>query len=272
MKWMMKWTMMWMMMPIMASAQVISGTDAFLPFGLLAYKKTGQQAESSVGLPAASAFQTIPQLGFHAGNRFMIREMNHAGIAFIYPQKNGALGFSGQYSGGGIFAGFSGSSSMGLKIHEQLGIGISMELTAFKWTGQSSSLGMQAKGGMLYWVNPKTGLGFQVNQWFPIGRRLENSNSALRELITGIGSAVNEHLYVALEIRKRTNEGAEVSGLLEWEAAASIGLLAAINSTNHSFMMGLTKTMNRKKWGIMFSNHPQLGLSGSLTMNHGLAK
>jgi len=66
----MKWMMMWMMMPLMASAQLISGTNAFLPFGLMAYKKSGQQAESSVGLAAAGAFQTIPQVGFHAGNRF----------------------------------------------------------------------------------------------------------------------------------------------------------------------------------------------------------
>ena len=268
----MKWMMMWMMMPMMAGAQAISGTQAFLPFGLLAYKKTGQHAESLVGLVAAGAFQTIPQLGFHAGNQFMIREMNEAGIAFILPQKNGAFGFSGQYSGGGIFAGFSGSSSMGLKINEQLGIGLSMELTGFKWTDQAPSLGMQAKGGMLYWINPKTGLGFQVNQWFPLGKGVGNSNRFLRELITGIGTAVNEQLYLCLEIRKRTNELTEISGLVEWQAAASIGLLAAIHTTNHLFMMGITKSREKNKWGIFFSNHPQLGLSGSLTMNHGLSK
>ena len=268
----MKWMMMWMMMPLMASAQAISGTNAFLPFGLLAYKKTGQQAESSVGLVGASAFQTISQLGFHAGNRFMIRDMNHTGIACIFPQKNGALGFSGRYSGGGIFAGFSGSSSMGLKIHQQLGIGLSMELTGFKWSGQSTSLGMQAKGGMLYWLNPKTGLGFQVNQWFPLGRSQGNFNRMIRELITGIGTTVNQQLYLSMEIRKRTNELTEISGLVEWQAAASIGLLAAINTASHSFMMGLTKNIEKNKWGIIFSNHPQLGLSGNLTVNHGLAK
>jgi len=268
----MKWMMMWMMMPMMANAQTISGTDAFLPFGLLAYKKSGQQAESSVGLAAASAFQTIPQVGLHAGNRFMIKEMNHAGISFISPQKNGALGFSGRYRGAGIFAGFSGSASMGLKIHEQLGIGLSMELTGFKWLGQSASLGMQAKGGMLYWLNPTTGLGFQVNQWFPLGIKMEKSKSITRELITGIGTAVNAQLYLSMEIRKRTHELTEISGLVEWQAAATISLLAAINSTSHSFMMGITKSKDKNKWGIIFSNHPQLGLSGSLTMNHGLAK
>lgn len=269
MKWMMTWMMM---MPMLANAQAISGTNALLPFGLLAYKKTGQQAESSVELAAASAFQTIPQVGFHAGNRFMIKEMNHAGIACIIPQKNAALGFSGRFSGGGIFTGFSGSSSMGVKIHEQFGIGLSMELTGFKWSGELLSLGMQARGGMLYWVNPKTGLGFQVNQWFPIGRRKENPNKTVRELITGIGSTVNEHLYLSMEIRKRTNELTEVSGLAEWEAAPSIGLLAALNTANHSFMMGITKSKDKNKWGIFFNNHPQLGLSGSLTMNHGLEK
>ena len=268
----MKWMMMWMMMPLMASAQAISGTNAFLPLGLLAYKKTGQQAASAVELAAASAFQTIPQVGLYAGNRFMIREMNHAGIAGIFPQKNGALGFSGRFNGGGIFTSFSGSSSMGLKIHEQLGIGISMELTGFKWSGQPASLGMQAKGGMLYWVNPKTGLGFQVNQWFPLGRRAENSNKTIRELITGIGTTVNEHLYLSMEIRKQTNALTEVSGLVEWQAAASIGFLAAINTTSNSFMMGLTKSVEKNKWGIIFSHHPQLGLSGNLTVNHGLAK
>ncbi len=268
----MKWMMMWMMTPIMASAQAIYGTNAFLPFGLLAYKKTGQQAESSVGLVAASAFQTNPQVGFHAGNRFMIRDMNHAGIACIFPQKNGALGFSGRFNGGGLFAGFSGSSSMGLKIHQQLGIGLSMELTGFKWSGQPASLGMQAKGGMLYWVNPKTGLGFQVNQWLPLGSRPENFNRMVRELITGIGTTVNQQLYLSMEIRKRTNELTEISGLVEWQAVTSIGLLAAINSTSHSFMMGITKSIEKKKWGIIFTNHPQLGLSGMLTVNHGLAK
>lgn len=268
----MKWMMMWMMMPMLANAQAISGTNSFLPFGLLAYKKTGQQAESTVGLVAANAFQTNPQIGFHAGNRFMIRDMNHAGITGILPQKNGALGFSGRFSGGGIYAGFSGSSSMGLKIHEQLGIGLSMELTGFKWSGQPLSLGMQAKGGMLYWINPKTGLGFQVNQWFPIGRRMDKSNRTVRELITGIGTTVNENLYLSVEIRKQTNALTEVSGLVEWQAAASIGLLAAINTTSHSFMMGLTKNLEKNKWGIIFSNHPQLGLSGMLTVNHGIAK
>ena len=268
----MKWMMMWMMMPLMAKAQAISGTDALLPFGLLAYKKSGQQAESSVGLTAASAFQTIPQVGFHAGNRFMIKEMNHAGVACIFPQKNGALGFSGSYRGGGIFAGFSGSSSLGMKIHEQLGIGLSMELTGFRWLGQSAQLGMQAKGGMLYWLNPTTGLGFQVTQWFPLGRRMEKSKSITRELITGIGTAVNAQLYLSMEIRKRTHELTEISGLVEWQAAASICLLAAINSTSHSFMMGITKSIDKNKWGVFFNNHPQLGLSGSLTMNHGLAK
>lgn len=263
---------MWMMMPMLANAQAIPGTNAFLPFGLLAYKKTGQQAESSAGLAAASAFQTIPQVGFHAGNRFMIRDMNHAGIACIFPQKNGALGVAGMYNGGGIFAGFSGSSSIGLKIHQQLGIGLSMELTGFKWSGQPLSLGMQAKGGMLYWINPKTGLGFQVSQWFPLGRKMENFNQTVRELITGIGTTVNENLYLSVEIRKQTNALTAISGLVEWQAAASIGLLAAINTTSHSFMMGLTKNIEKNKWGIMFSNHPQLGLSGMLTVNHGLAK
>lgn len=268
----MKWMMMWMMMPILANAQAISGTNAFLPFGLLAYKKTGQQAESSAAMVAASAFQTIPQIGFHAGNRFMIRDMNHAGFAGILPQKNGTLSFSGRFSGGGIYAGFSGSSSMGLKIHQQLGIGLSMELTGFKWSSQPLRLGMQAKGGMLYWINPKTGLGFQVSQWFPLGRGMDNSNRTVRELITGIGTTVNENLYLSVEIRKQTNARTEVSGLLEWQAAASIGLLTAINTTSHSFMMGLTKQTEKNKWGIIFSNHPQLGLSGMLTVNHGIAK
>jgi hypothetical protein len=268
----MKWMMMWMMMPMLANAQAIVGTNAFLPFGLLAYKKTGQQTESSAAMAAASAFQTIPQIGFHAGNRFMIRDMNHAGITGILPQKNGALGFSGRFSGGGIFAGFSGSSSMGLKIHEQLGIGLSMELTGFKWSGQPLSLGMQAKGGMLYWINPKTGLGFQVSQWFPLGRKMDNPKKIIRELITGIGTTVNESLYLAVEIRKQTNALTEVSGLVEWQAATSIGLLAAINTTSHSFMMGLTKNLEKNKWGIIFSNHPELGLSGMLTVNHGIAK
>ena len=263
--------MMWMMMPMMANAQAILGTNAFLPFGLLAYKKNGQQAESSAGMPAANAFQTIPQIGFHAGNRFMIRDMNQAGITGIFPQKNGALGFSGRFSGGGISTGFSGSSSMGMKIHEQCGMGLSMELTGFKWSGQPLTLGMQAKGGMLYWINPKTGLGFQVNQWFPVGRKMENSNKIVRELITGIGTTVNETLYLSVEIRKQTNALTEVSGLVEWQAAASIGLLTAINTTSHSFMMGLTKNTEKNKWGIIFSNHPQLGLSGMLTVNHGLA-
>ena len=131
---------------------------------------------------------------------------------------------------------------------------------------------MQAKGGMLYWVNPKTGLGFQVNQWFPLGSRPENFNRMVRELITGIGTTVNQQLYLAMEIRKRTNELTEISGLVEWQAATSIGLLAAINSTSHSFMMGITKSIEKKKWGIIFTNHPQLGLSGMLTVNHGLAK
>jgi len=259
-------------MPIMATAQLISGTDAFLPFGLLAYKKTGQQAESSVGLAAASAFHTIPQVGYHAGNQFMIKELNHAGFACIFPQTNGVLGFSGRYSGGGIFTGFSGGSTMGLKIHEQLGIGLSMELTGFKWLGKSLSLGIHAKGGMLYWVNPKTGLGFQVNQWLPLVRKTENFNQSLHELITGIGSAVNEELYLSMEIRKRTNELTEISGLVEWQAAASISFLVAISTTNHQFMMGITKSREKKKWGIFFNNHPLLGLSGCLTMNHGLAK
>lgn len=268
----MKWMMMWMMMPMMAGAQAISGTQASLPFGLLAYKKIGQQAESSVGLVAASGFQTTPQLGFHVGNQFMIKEMNHAGVACILPQKNGAIGFSGKFSGGGIFAGFLGGSSIGLKIHEHLGVGLSMELTGFKWTDQSPSLGIQAKGGMLYFVNPQIGWGFQLNQWFPLGQRIETPNKTVRELITGIGSAVNEQLYLAMEIRKRTNELTEISGLLGWEPAASLGLVAAINTTSNSFMMGITKSREKNKWGIFFSNHPQLGLSGSLTMNHALAK
>jgi hypothetical protein len=268
----MKLMMMWMMMPMLANAQAIFGTSAFLPFGLLAYKKTGQQAETSAELAAASAFQTIPQIGIHAGNRFMIRDMNHAGISGIFPQKNGALGFSGRFSGGGIFAGFSGSSSLGLKIHQQLGIGLSMELTGFKWSGQPFRMGMQAKGGMLYWINPKTGLGFQVSQWIPIMRKTENYNRTVRELITGIGTTVNENLYLSVEIRKQTNALTAISGLVEWQAAASIGLLAAINTTSHSFMMGLTKNTDKNKWGIIFSNHPQLGLSGMLTVNHGLAK
>ena len=202
----------------------------------------------------------------------MIRDMNLAGIACIFPQKNGALGFAGRYSGGGIFSAFSGSSSMGLKLNQQLGIGLSMALTGYKWSGQSSSLGMQANGSMLYWINPKTGLGFQVSQWFPFGRGFENSNRTVRELITGIGTAVNETLYLSMEIRKQTNTLTEVSGLVEWQAAVSIGLLAAINTTSHSFMMGLTKNIEKNKWGIMFSNHPQLGLSGMLTMNHALEK
>ena len=264
--------MLWMMMPMLANAQAILGTNTFLPFDLLAYKKNGQQAESSAGMAAANAFQTIPQIGIHAGNRFMIRDMNHVGIACISPQKNGAMGFSGRFSGGGIYAGFSGSSSMGMKIHEQLGIGLSMELTGFKWSGQPLGLGIEAKGGMLYWVNPKTGLGFQVNQWFPLGQRMDNSNRTVRELITGIGTTVNESLYLSVEIRKQTNALTAISGLVEWQAAASIELLAAINSTSHSFMMGLIKKIEKNKWGIIFSNHPQLGLSGMITMNHGLAK
>jgi hypothetical protein len=101
---------------------------------------------------------------------------------------------------------------------------------------------------------------------------MEKSKSITRELITGIGTAVNAQLYLSMEIRKRTHELTEISGLVEWQAAASISLLAAINSTSHSFMMGITKSKDKNKWGIIFSNHPQLGLSGSLTMNHGLAK
>jgi hypothetical protein len=31
-------------------------------------------------------------------------------------------------------------------------------------------------------------------------------------------------------------------------------------------------SVEKNKWGIIFSNHPQLGLSGNITVNHGLAK
>lgn len=262
----------WVISPFMAMPQAVPTANTLLPFSLTAYKKNSAQALSAVALAAAGAFQTNHEWGVQAENRFMLKDMTLVAVAKTLRLQQGSLGFSGHFNGGNIASSFTTGATTGLKLREQLGIGICMRLTGFKWAGQPIQWGIQAGGGILYCINTTTAIGFHLDEWLPIGAGKENPGSRFREIITGIGTAVNTNLYLALEIRKRTGELPGIGGLLEWQLDQATGICGGINTANNILMMGMKKQVGINVWGITFSSHPQLGFSMGLTMNHGLGK
>jgi len=263
---------MWVMAPFLAMAQAVPTANTLLPLSLRAYRKNIQHAEPAFALAAAGAFQTVQQYGANAENRFMLKDMTIMGMAFILPQRYGSLGFGGHFNGGGLFSSFSTGTTMGLRLHEQFGTGICMKLTGFKWAAEPLQWGIQAGGGMLYCINPTTMLGIQVEEWRPIGENKEKPSPTFREVITGIGTEANSNLYLVAEIRKRTGEATGIGGLLEWQLDQTIGIRAGINTSNNIMMVGMTKRMGDNIWGLDLGNHPQLGFSIGLTMNHASGK
>lgn len=263
---------MWVMSPFLAMAQAVPTANTLLPLSLRGYTKNIQQAGPAFALAAAGAFQTVQQFGAQAENRFMLKDMTIIGLAFMLPQRYGSLGFGGHFNGGSIFSSFSTGTTMGIRLQEQLGTGICMKLTGFKWASQPLQWGIQAGGGMLYCINPTTTLGFQVEEWLPIRGDRENPRPTFREIITGIGTSANSNLYLAAEIRKRTGEATGIGGLLEWQLNQTIGIRAGINTANNIMMVGMTKRMGDNIWGLDLGNHPQLGFSMGLTMNHASGK
>jgi hypothetical protein len=263
---------MWVMSPCIAMAQAVPTTNGLLPFSLRAYKKNILQAEAVTALAAAGAFQTVSQYGAHAENHYMLKDMGTAGMAIQLPRQYGGLGLAGQFNGGRIASSLAIGANMALKLQEQLGIGIGMRLTGFKWAGQPLQWGIQAKGGMLYWITPKTAIGFQLEEWLPIGADKEKTRSRFQEIITGMGTSVNNNVYLAMEIRKRTGEQPGIGGLLEWQLDSAIGARAGINTSNNMLSLGLTKKKGKNAWGLDLGNHPQLGFSSCITLSHVLGE
>ncbi len=264
--------LLWVMSPFLTMAQAVPTANTLLPLSLRAYTKSKQHAGPAFALAAAGAFQTIQQLGIQAENRFMLKDMSNLGMALLLPKRYGSLGFGGHFSGGGIFSSFSTGTSMGIRLDQPLGIGICMKLTGFKWATQPVQWGIQAGAGMLYCITPATALGFQLEEWLPVGGAKENRRTTYREIITGIGTAASSKIYLGAEIRKRTGEATEIGGLLEWQLDQTIGIRTGINTANNIMVVGITKQMGDNVWGLDIGNHPQLGFSIGLTMNHASGK
>lgn len=253
-------------------AQAVPTVNSLLPFSLRGYKQKIAEAEPVAALVAATAFQNTQQLGAHAENNFILKDMSSVGMALLLPRPSGSLGFVGQYRGGGVASTLTTGATMGIKLQEKLGMGIGIKLTGFKWRGQAFQFGLLTNGGILYRITPTTAIGFQLEEWFSMVASKEKPKTRFREIITGIGTSVNDNIYFAIEIRKRTGEIPGVGGLLEWQLDPTIGIRTGINTANNMLSLGMTKQGGTNNWGMDLGNHPQLGFSARLTISHALGK
>jgi hypothetical protein len=261
-------TILLVLLALLGRCQVVGEMRSIVSLTNSSYQQKKQGVFACSNMIAASAFANNAQVGLHLENRFMTKGLSNIRFAYLLPKNKGGFAFGGYLAGTGPINVIGVSAGKGIRLTEQLGVGLKIETGMASWNQGEKYVRIGYQTGMIYQVSEKTSCGIHFGNNRFIKSVKENILPGYYSLHGGIGHQLNTSIFIACELLKETNKPVSLSPSMTWSLGEIIQLQAGLSPPINTGYVGVSWTLKKNLFSVAFSSHPSLGISGAITLAH----
>lgn len=218
---------------------------------------------NQAGMPWLSA----PSIGVSAHNYYSILGINKLSLAFTIPVNAGALGICSRYTGYDIFSDTKFGAAYGLRLAEELSIGLQISWRRRHFEGYGSDNAVGIEGGMQYLLSEQVMMGIHI--WDLIGF---NPGEGGQTVSTGarFGTAwqANKKILLTAETDIDIYHPMIIRIGMEYQPRDHFFLRTGISSPQPSITVGAGYRLKNLDISFAASNHWYLGFSPTLSLQY----
>jgi hypothetical protein len=213
---------------------------------------------------AALAYNSSPAAGINYENRFAIKELGIRSAGIIIPAGKTSIGAIYSSSGYPDLRRNNGGVACGMKITDNISLGIQIDLFTEKTPEEySNSNYLTCQTGLLITVNPDIKLGIHLFNPLPNSLRKTALPSVIR---IGIGKNITTSLFAGAESEIGTSGIMIIRTGFEFMPNKRLSLRGAFSTDNSSFSFGLGYQTDPVNIDLACSTHEILGLTSSISL------
>lgn len=263
-------TLLLILLKLFAKSQVVGEMRSIGSITNTSYQQKKQQVFACANLIAASAFADKPQIGVYLENKFATKGLSNMRFAYFHPKNNGGFAFAGYLAGTGPMNAMGISAGHGIKLSDQLGIGLRIESGMASWKQGEKYVRVGYQVGMIYQVSEKTSCGIHFGNNRFVKSAKENILPGYYSFHAGIGHQLNTSIFIACELFKETNKSVSLSPSMIWSIGKTMQLQAGLSPPMNTGNVGIGWRFKKEVFSMSFSSHHFLGFSGAITISHEL--
>ncbi len=249
-------------------AQINSELRPIASLSTSAYEVEEKEIFASSQLIASCAFALKNQLGAYVENKFMVKAMNNMRFAFLLSTDKGGIGFGGQLQGSNGFTAATLNVGYGMRLSENLGIGVKLEGAKTTWPGRISMIRIGYQAGLLYQLPNNTSIGIHISNNRFLRKFKNNQLPGYYVVQTGIGKKINQYLYAICELIKESDKPIAVMPTIDWKINELFRLKAGISPPLNMGSVVLGWKLKKESVSLAFSSHSYLGFSSGISITH----
>ncbi len=249
-------------------AQINSELRPIASLSTSAYEVEEKEIFASSQLIASCAFALKSQLGAYVENKFMVKAMNNMRFAFLLSTDKGGIGFGGQLQGSNGFTAATLNVGYGMRLSENLGIGVKLEGAKTTWPGRISMIRIGYQAGLLYQLPNNTSIGIHISNNRFLRKFKNNQLPGYYVVQTGIGKKINQYLYAICELIKESDKPIAVMPTIDWKINELFRLKAGISPPLNMGSVVLGWKLKKESVSLAFSSHSYLGFSSGISITH----
>lgn len=210
-------------------------------------------------------------IGLYGQNRFSGTNISHGAIAYSNRKSNNAWGLNTVFSGTSYFYQTDIQGAYGLKLTENLNLGVSLGLNTLNMAGMESTaeiISLSGKIGGSYSSKKWTTSFVVVNPWNHRSEVISRQPS----IHLAAGYQVNSITKVYAQYRKDKSETDAVGIAVDYKAAKSIRILASMQTGPEPFSAGLVYITSKLDFSFATAYHTYLGFSPAFSLSWHISK
>jgi hypothetical protein len=263
-------TLLLVLLELLGRSQVVGEMRSIGSLTNTSYQKNNQQVFACANMIASSALAVKPMVGMYLENRFATKGLSNMRFAYFLPKNKGGFAFAGYLAGTGPMNTVGISAGHGIRLTEQLGVGLKIETVMASWNQGEKYVRVGYQTGMIYQVSEKTSCGIHFGNHRFIKSAKENKLSGYYSLHAGIGHQLNSSIFIACELLKETNKQVSLSPSMIWSIGEIIQIQAGLTPPLNTGNVGMGWRFKKDLFLVSFSSHLSLGFSGAITLTHEL--
>lgn len=216
--------------------------------------------------PSALAFFQQSNWGIAAEKRFYLPGWIQGNGVGILSTKAGNWGIAGEISGLEGFSRQQLNISHARPLFEEVALGLSMGVRAYKAIGHKTIVQPTASLGSCLELSNELTMGFSASAVFPVSEKKEPHGKLNLQLLLHLQYAPSSKMIFSLWGAKNKNFPIEIGSTLRYQFEEKLSLLAGVSLDRHSSWLGISIARKKIIMNLQLGWHPMLGVGNNFSL------
>lgn len=200
--------------------------------------------------------------------RFLLDDLSHFGLGFIFPVKEGAFGLQASSFGSAEHSKSNVGLSYGRRFSNRLQVGVQFNYLHYHISGYGNAGTVNAEAGFFYHVSEAVKAGLHI--YNPTAQSFYGlkEEAVPRVVSLGVGYAPTSTFYSSITLIKESKQALNVQAALQYNILQNLLVKGGVTTANSQFSFGAGYGLGAILLETFASVHPQLGVSPGIMITY----